>query len=146
MCLSSDCELFLLMLPLLAGIFTILSLWYRKDQLKKRVAQFSALWAFLLILNVFTLTFIPVIYTKTNITMFVYHMLLVPSAGAIPVIVTGFSGIYYWLVAHYSNRQWLTVLLAFVGFFWCVVAFYFFMRGPYFAQFIISLNSNKLNY
>ena len=134
------------MLPTLAVIFAFLSLWYRKDQLKKIVTRFSVIWAFLLILNVLTLVFFPVMYTKTSVTMFVYHMLLVPAAGAVPVIVTGLSGIYYWLVAHYSDRLWLTVALAVLGLIACVIAFYFFMRGPYFAQFIISLNSNKLNY
>jgi len=137
---------FLLMLPTLAGVFTFLSFLRRKDTLKKTIRTLSVLWVFLLVLNMVTLAFFPIMYTRTNVTMFVYHMLLVPAAGAVPVIVTGVSGVYYWLVARHTERVWLTIALSVLGFFICLAVFYFFMRSPYFAQFIISLNSNALNY
>ena len=136
---------FILLLPTVACLATFLSLWYRGERLKKIQSWMVASWIFLLFLNAVTLIFFPVIYTKTTITMFLYHMFLVPVAGVVPLAVTGISVVYYWLVARHTE-SWITVFLAFVGIITFSTAFYFFIKGSYFAQFIVSLNSNALNY
>ncbi len=137
---------FVLMLPTLACFFSFMTMWHRSGQLKQLIGVLSGLWIFLLLLNLFTMYFCPIFYTKTTLTMLLYHMLLVPTSGAIPIVVTGLSGAYYVLIARHVGRFWVAFALALFGLVMSCVAFYFFVRGPYFAQFIISLNSNALNY
>lgn len=136
---------FILLLPTVACLATFLSLWYRGERFKRIQSWMFVSWICLLFLNAITLVFFPVIYTKTTITMFLYHMFLVPVAGVVPLAVTGISVVYYWLVARHTE-SWITVLMALIGVVVFSTAFYFFIRGSYFAQFIASLSLNDLNY
>lgn len=136
---------FLLLTPLGAYISMIVALFSRGSALLVLQQWMLGLWVMLLALNIATLIFFPVIYTKTAITTFVYHMFLVPMAGVVPIAVTGFSAVYYWLVAQYTT-SWKRVLLCVLGATGSSIAFHFFMKGFYFAQFIASLNYTTINY
>lgn len=136
---------FVLLTPFIAYIGTFVALFSRGDALCVLQRAMLGLWVFLLIVNMVTLIFFPVIYTKTSLTMFVHHMFLVPMAGMVPVIVTGLSAIYYWLIAQYVTSR-MRIVWCMVGALGSSVAFHFFMKGFYFAQFIASLNSTAINY
>lgn len=139
------CSFFMLLTPLIAYVAMFSALFSRGSALRILQRWMLCVWAVLLVLNIITLNFFPVVYTKTAITMFLYHMFLVPMAGAVPIAVTGFSAFYSWLVAEYTT-SWVRLLLCIVGALISSFAFHFFMKGFYFAQFIASLNATTINY
>ena len=140
------CSFFLLFTPIVSYLSAFVALFSRGNVLVLLQRGARCSWIGLLLLNFLTLAFLPVIYAKTSITMFVHHMFLVPVAGSIPVVVTGCSALLSFLVAEYSLSRWVRICLCVAGALGCSLAFYFFMKGFYFAQFIASLNSTAINY
>jgi hypothetical protein len=139
------CSFFMLLTPLVAYVAMFSALFSRGNSLRILQRWMLGVWILLLILNIITLVFFPIVYTKTALTMFLYHMFLVPMAGGVPIAVTGFAALYSWLVAEYTE-SWLRLLLCVLGALASSFAFHFFMKGFYFAQFIASLNSTTINY
>lgn len=132
--------------PLISWVSVFSALACSNTMCERMQISWVTVWAALSGLNVLTLMYFPIIYTKTVLTSFLYHMFLVPSAGSIPVIITGVASVYHWAIARFGGRMRGQIAWHLIGACAATIAFYFFMQSRYFELFVISLNSSHINY
>ena len=136
---------FVLFTPITSFFALINTLICDQATLRRRMLYTIILWGLLLFLNYVTFIFLPVLYTKTPLTMLLYHLMLVPRSGILWIGLTACSLGYDYAIT-YVPSSWQRLILCLIGSALWSMAFYFFLRSVHFAQFIASLNLNALNY
>ncbi len=135
---------FVLFTPL-ASYFSTIAFFLSPMQSRDRGVNLVGMWFFLVVLNSLSLWAVPMIYSKVHITGILYHFLILPSVGIIPVSLSGLSLVYHWAISRYvwtfnagKYHVFGTILTT--------LAFYYFFGSSFYEEYIISLNTGGLNY
>ncbi|MBM3894194.1 hypothetical protein FJ366_01200 [Candidatus Dependentiae bacterium] len=136
---------FVLGTPIISFYMLFMALFGDEVAFKKRALRLTVTWLFVLFFDVMSFLFFPIIFTKTPYTTLMYHLMLVPRSGMIPVVITGISLLYYWAVS-FVRSSWYRLLLCLIGSALCSFGIYLFLKSSFFVEFVASLNSNAHNY
>ncbi len=136
---------FVLATPTISFYMLFMSLFGDELKFKQRAFKATVMWFFVVLFDVLSFYFFPIIFIRTPYTALMYHLMLVPRSGIIPVAITGVALVYYWGVG-YVKSSWYRLVLCLVGSALCSLGIYLFLRSVFFAEFVASLNSNVHNY